>query len=85
VRGVDAERIWVAVDCGLEGFEMPRHEREIYHSENGDRWFLCRDDADRTLVLHKANASSGGKVTLIELGDFLGKGKTAPSRRRLPV
>jgi len=64
---------------------MPKHEREIYHSENGDRWFLCRDEDDRTFVLHKANVSSGGKVTPIELGDFWAKAKQAPSIRRLPV
>ena len=79
----EAERIWVVVDCGLGGFEMPKHEREIYHSENGDRWFLCRDEDDRTFVLHKANASSGGKVTSIELGDFLGKGKAGPEHQAL--
>ena len=62
---------------------MPKHEREIYHSENGDRWFLCRDEDDRTFVLHKANASSGGKVTSIELGDFLGKGKAGPEHQAL--
>jgi hypothetical protein len=45
--------------------------REIYHSENGDRWFLCRDDDGRLFVLHKANVSSGGTATKIELGDFL--------------
>jgi hypothetical protein len=29
-------------------------QREIYHSENGDRWFLCRDDDGRVFVLHQA-------------------------------
>ena len=31
----------------------------------------------------KANASSGGKVTSIELGDFLGKGKAGPEHQAL--
>jgi hypothetical protein len=35
--------------------EMP--ERQLYHSENGDRWFLCRDDDGRVSILHKANVS----------------------------
>jgi hypothetical protein len=33
---------------------MPDHQREIYHSENGDRWLLCRDDG-RVFVPYKAN------------------------------
>jgi hypothetical protein len=41
--------------------EMSDHQREIYHSENGDRWLLCRDDDGRIFVLHKANVSSGGE------------------------
>jgi len=57
---------------------MSDHQREIYHSENGDRWLLCRDDDGRVFVLHKANVSSGGTATKIELGDFLGKGKAGP-------
>jgi hypothetical protein len=57
-------------------------EREIYHSENGDRWFLCRED-ERVFVLHKANVSSGGAATKIELGDFLGRGKAGPEHQAL--
>jgi hypothetical protein len=49
--------------------EMSDHQREIYHSENGDRWLLCRDDDGFVFVLHKANASSGGSATKIELGE----------------
>jgi hypothetical protein len=59
------------------------HQREIYHSENGDKWFLCRDDDSRVFVLHKANVSSGGTVTKIELGDFLGRGKAGPEHQAL--
>jgi hypothetical protein len=57
--------------------------RFIYHSENGDKWFLCRDDDSRVFVLHKANVSSGGTVTKIELGDFLGRGKAGPEHQAL--
>jgi hypothetical protein len=53
--------------------EMSNRQREIYHGENGDRWLLCHDDDGRVFVLHKANISSGGTATKIELGDFLGK------------
>jgi hypothetical protein len=52
---------------------MATKRREIYYSPNGDRWFLCRE-GDRVFVLHSANESSGGKLTPIELGDFLRKG-----------
>jgi hypothetical protein len=34
-------------------------------------------------VLHKANLSSGGTATEIELGDFLGKGKAGPEHQAL--
>ena len=58
-------------------------QKEIYHSENGDRWFLCRNDDGRVYIEHKANPSSGGKVTIIELGDFLGKGRAGPEHQAL--
>ena len=63
--------------------EMSDHQREIYHSENGDRWLLYRDDDGRVFVLHKANLSSGGTATKIELGDFLGRGKAGPEHQAL--
>jgi hypothetical protein len=62
---------------------MSDHQREIYHSENGDRWLLCRDDDGRVFVLHKANVSSGGTATKIELGDFFGRGKAGPEHQAL--
>jgi hypothetical protein len=63
--------------------DMSDHQREIYHSENGDRWLLCSDDDGFVFVLHKANASSGGSATKIELGDFLGRGKAGPEHQAL--
>ena len=62
---------------------MSNRQREIYHSENGDRWLLCRDDDGHAFVLHKANVSSGGTATKIELGDFLGRGKAGPEHQAL--
>ena len=62
---------------------MPDRQREIYHSENGDRWFLGRDNDSRAFILHKANLSSGGKVSVIELGDFLCTGKAGPEHQAL--
>jgi hypothetical protein len=81
--GIWAERIWVAVDCFRTETEMSDHQREIYHSENGDRWLLSRDDDGRAFILHKANPSSGGKVSSIELGGFLGGGKAGPEHQAL--
>ena len=63
--------------------EMSDHQREIYHSENGDRWLLCRDDDGRVFVLHRANVSSGGTETKIQLGEFLGEGKAGPEHQAL--
>ena len=62
---------------------MSNHQREIYHSENGDRWFLCRDDDTHVFVLHQANVSSGGAATKIEIADFLGRGKAGPEHQAL--
>jgi hypothetical protein len=63
--------------------KMPDRQREIYLSENGDKWFLCRDEDGRVFVSHKANVSSGGTATKIELGDFLGRGKAGPEHQAL--
>jgi hypothetical protein len=57
-------------------------EREIYKSENGDSWLLCREDA-RVFVRHHANQSSGGKITSIEISDFLARGKAGPEHQAL--
>ena len=61
---------------------MTAKEREIYCSANGDRWILCRED-DHVFVLHRANESSGGKLTPVELGDFLRKGNAGPEHQAL--
>jgi hypothetical protein len=62
---------------------MSDNQREIYHSENGDRWFLCRDDDSRVFVLHQANVPSGGAATKIEIADFLARGKAGPEHQAL--
>jgi hypothetical protein len=61
---------------------MSNHQREIYRSENGDRWFLCRDDDSRVFVLHQANVPSGRAATK-EIGDFLSRGKAGPAHQAL--
>jgi hypothetical protein len=78
LRNESGRRLIVAAEA-----KMSDHQREIYPSENGDKWFLCRDADGRVFVLHKANVSSGGTATKIELGDFLGTGKAGPEHQAL--
>jgi hypothetical protein len=59
---------------------MSDGQREIYHSENGDTWLLCRGADNRAYIEHRANLSSGGKVTPIESGPFL-PGKSGPEHQ----
>jgi hypothetical protein len=45
---------------------------DIYRSPNGDRWRLISDtESGRKFVRHEANISSGGRVTDMELDEFL--------------
>jgi hypothetical protein len=41
--------------------EMSDHQREIYHSENRDRWLLCRDDDGRVLSYTKLTCLPAGR------------------------
>jgi hypothetical protein len=50
------------------------HTRELYSSSNGDRWFLCRNTSGNVFVLHQPNLPSGGRISHIELADFLARG-----------
>ena len=57
--------------------------RELYHSTNGDRWYLVRDpDSERVFIRHQANLPSGGHTTDIEIGAFLNRGGS-PEHREL--
>ena len=57
--------------------------RELYHSSNGDRWYLARDpDTGRVFIRHQANVPSGGHVADIEVGLFLSQGK-GPEQQEL--
>ena len=54
---------------------MPEESRELYRSPNGDRWLLTREAlSDRVIVRHEPNLASGGKTSVIELGEFLSRG-----------
>lgn len=49
--------------------------RELYRSPNGDSWFLGREPTNgRVFVIHQPNAPSGGKLSHIELPEFLARG-----------
>lgn len=57
--------------------------RELYRSPNGDSWFLGREPVDgRAFVIHQPNGPSGGRLSHIELGDFLRSGD-GPEHRAL--
>ena len=54
---------------------MPDESKELYRSPNGDRWLLVREAlSDRVLVRHEPNLASGGKASVIEVGEFLSRG-----------
>jgi hypothetical protein len=63
---------------------MGAETRTLYRSPNGDQWHLVREaETGRVLVRHKANASSGGRVTEIDIGTFLGPGAQGPEHQEL--
>ena len=45
--------------------------RELYVSENGDRWDVCRDASGKLEVVHSANQASGGAVSTMDFATFL--------------
>ena len=54
---------------------MTDEGRELYRSPNGDRWVLIRETLpDLVLVRHEPNRPSGGKVSVLEVGEFLCRG-----------
>jgi hypothetical protein len=57
--------------------------RELYSSSNGDRWYLCRNPSGEIFVLHQANIPAGGRVSQIELGDFLARAAYGPEQQAL--
>ena len=62
--------------CRLGGVPVMENvrSRELYSSSNGDRWHLCRNTSGKVFVLHQANIPAGGRISQIELGDFLARG-----------
>ncbi|MGF7162495.1 hypothetical protein FHS85_004149 [Rhodoligotrophos appendicifer] len=62
---------------------MTAETRDLYCSSSGDRWVLVRDGDLRVFVRHEANEPSGGKVTDMDIGQFLTTGGTGPETREL--
>jgi hypothetical protein len=63
---------------------MPVQEKEIYASENGDRWSLARDtNTGHVFVRHRPNLASGGQVSDTDLGEFLVRGGLGPEKQEL--
>jgi hypothetical protein len=56
--------------------------RKIYQSENGNSWWLCREQG-AVFVLHEANVSSDFVVTRVELSQFLSSGGKTPEKQAL--
>ena len=66
------------------GLRSDKYEMEqLYRSPSGDIWFLARDPmTGLAFVRHQANAASGGRVSDLEIADFLG-GPQTPERDAL--
>jgi hypothetical protein len=63
---------------------MPIRQRRLYRSANGDTWSLAREPATGgVFVRHEANPASGGQVTDMDLGAFLGTDEQHPEHEAL--
>lgn len=58
--------------------------RELYRSPNGDSWFLGREPSNgNAFIIHQPNAPSGGRLSHLELGEFLRHERHGPERQAL--
>jgi len=55
---------------------------ELYCSSNGDTWFLERDSAGSSFVVHEPNRPSGGHRSRVSTEEFL-KRSQGPERQAL--
>jgi hypothetical protein len=63
---------------------MSHEARELYHSANGDRWALVRDSGSgQVFIEHQPNVSSGGRISQVNIGEFLLRGGTGPEHQEL--
>ena len=70
-----AARTSVLCQAASVGAIRMSDRRELYRSPNGDSWFLGREPANgHAFVIHQPNAPSGGRLSHIEIGEFLRQG-----------
>lgn len=68
----------------LGSAQDPMNERRLYASGNGDQWSLCCDSASgQVVVRHRPNVSSGGRVSDVAIGEFLGQEGLGPEKQEL--
>jgi hypothetical protein len=58
-------------------------QREIYTSQEGGSWFLCRNESGHVYVVHEPSKASGDKGSAVGLGDFLSKPSIGPEHDAL--
>ena len=82
--GEKFQRWWIERRYTQE-HNMALQSRELYRSApNGDRWSLVRESqSGRVLVEHEPNTSSGGKVSRVDVADFLAHGAHGPEHQAL--
>ena len=62
---------------------MSVQTRELYHSANGDRWYLASGSAAGVFIKHESNLASGGNISDIEIGAFLSQSGRGPEKQEL--
>jgi hypothetical protein len=63
---------------------MSVQSRELYHSANGDRWWLANDSVSgQVFVRHEPNLASGGRISEMDIGAFLSRAGQGPEKQEL--
>jgi hypothetical protein len=58
--------------------------KPFYASSNGDTWSLGRDPGSgRLTVMHQPNAQSGGKISYVNVDEFLRASPAGPQHEAL--
>jgi hypothetical protein len=76
MEGVTIERVHSAG-------KLMSYQRKIHQGQNGESWWLCRNEGGGVFILHESSERSGGRTTRIEIGDFLSTGHPGPEHRSL--